>query len=240
MFKVYFITSNLHKFKEAKAILKPYPVKLIWVNKEYPEPQEETLEEIAKTTAKSLAEKLKLPIVVEDTGIYFRAFKNFPGPLAKPVFKELGYEGIFKLLEGKSRKALFKSVVGFCLPGKEPQIFIGQVEGEIAPKIYNLKKKVMGYERIFIPKGFDQTYSKMPRSLKNKISQRAIAFRNFGEFIKKNLKKLENTTTLAINFEKLAHFICPKCFRWWTIGDIESAKNKKEWFCPWCGAKLTE
>ena len=34
--------------------------------------------------------------------------------------------------------------------------------------------------------------------------------------------------------EKLIHFSCPYCNRWWSIGDAP-VKTKKEWFCPWCG-----
>jgi uncharacterized Zn-finger protein len=36
-----------------------------------------------------------------------------------------------------------------------------------------------------------------------------------------------------LSIEKLHHFNCGECKRWWSIGDAE--KMKKEWFCPWCG-----
>lgn len=35
--------------------------------------------------------------------------------------------------------------------------------------------------------------------------------------------------------EKLTHFSCPSCKKWWTVGD--APKKKKEWHCPWCGTK---
>lgn len=35
--------------------------------------------------------------------------------------------------------------------------------------------------------------------------------------------------------EPLNHFNCWLCHKWWTVGD--SPKNKKIWFCPWCGTK---
>ncbi|MBI5733437.1 MAG: hypothetical protein HY973_00640 [Candidatus Kerfeldbacteria bacterium] len=34
--------------------------------------------------------------------------------------------------------------------------------------------------------------------------------------------------------EKLTHFKCGVCAKWWAIGD---APDKKTWFCPWCGQK---
>ena len=35
--------------------------------------------------------------------------------------------------------------------------------------------------------------------------------------------------------ERLHHFSCGSCEKWWTIGDAPA--NKNEWFCPWCGTK---
>lgn len=33
--------------------------------------------------------------------------------------------------------------------------------------------------------------------------------------------------------EILHHFSCGACKKWWSIGD--AVKEKKDWFCPWCG-----
>ncbi len=33
--------------------------------------------------------------------------------------------------------------------------------------------------------------------------------------------------------EKISHFSCSKCKKWWSVGD--APKVKKKWFCPWCG-----
>ncbi len=33
--------------------------------------------------------------------------------------------------------------------------------------------------------------------------------------------------------EKINHFSCGKCKKWWSVGDAPS--KKKKWFCPWCG-----
>jgi len=35
------------------------------------------------------------------------------------------------------------------------------------------------------------------------------------------------------SIEKISHFQCGKCKKWWTIGD--ALEKKKKWFCPWCG-----
>ena len=35
-----------------------------------------------------------------------------------------------------------------------------------------------------------------------------------------------------ISIEKLSHFQCGECNKWWSIGD---ATKQTKWFCPWCG-----
>jgi len=35
--------------------------------------------------------------------------------------------------------------------------------------------------------------------------------------------------------ERIVHFSCPHCTKWWVIGD--APEDKTEWFCPWCGEK---
>jgi predicted RNA-binding Zn-ribbon protein involved in translation (DUF1610 family) len=39
--------------------------------------------------------------------------------------------------------------------------------------------------------------------------------------------------TGTCSIERLAHFHCPHCEKWWSIGDPEIYRTR--WFCPWCG-----
>ena len=41
---------------------------------------------------------------------------------------------------------------------------------------------------------------------------------------------------MLTSLEKLVHFQCDHCQKWWSIGDAP-IEEKKEWFCPWCGEK---
>lgn len=43
-----------------------------------------------------------------------------------------------------------------------------------------------------------------------------------------------NTEKGTKSIEKLAHFRCVSCSKWWSVGD---APQRDEWFCPWCGLK---
>ncbi len=178
--KITFITTNKHKFKEAQDILKDYPVELEQLDMDYEENHDESIEEIARGAAKKLADKLNRPVVLEDTGLFFEAYNNFPGALPKFVINSIGFKGIFKLLGGESRKAYFKTVAAFCEPGSEPILFEGIMKGEITKKIYNENKDEMPYDKIFIPEGKNKTISEMTLEEKNSFSQRSKAFKKFG------------------------------------------------------------
>jgi protein-arginine kinase activator protein McsA len=38
---------------------------------------------------------------------------------------------------------------------------------------------------------------------------------------------------MKTSIERLVHFLCDYCKKWWSIGD--ATEDKKSWFCPWCG-----
>jgi len=183
--KIAFITTNKHKFREVREILEDYPVELEHTDLEYEENHDASLENIAKTAAQKLASQLNKPVILEDTGLFFAAYNNFPGALPKFVFYSLGYQGIFKLLAGVSRQAHFKTVAAFCRPGGKPVLFEGIMHGQITPEVHNANKDVMPYDKIFIPQGKTKTISDMTLEEKNTFSQRAQAFRKFGEYIRK-------------------------------------------------------
>ena len=182
--KIYFVTTNKHKFAEVKHLLDEYPFELEHLDMEYDEVHEDGIEEIAKKSAKKLADELGKPVILEDTGLFFEAYEGFPGALPKFVIKTLNFKGIFKLLEGESRKAFFKTVAAFCKPGEEPVLFEGKMHGMITEKVHNEEKDEMPYDKIFIPEGKDITISGMTLDEKNSFSQRGKAFKKFGEYMK--------------------------------------------------------
>ena len=184
---IYFATTNKHKFGEVKEILAEFGLKAKQLEIEKIEPRGESVESIAKNSAKTISNQTKLPIILEDTGVFFEAYNNFPGPLPKFIFESIGYEGIMRLLNGKSRNAYFKTVAAYCEPNKDPVLFEGIMKGRITEKVFNLKKDVMPYERIFVPEGHNKTLSDLSRNEKNKISHRSKAFRKFGKWFNENL-----------------------------------------------------
>lgn len=182
--KLKFITTNKHKFEEARVILSEYNIELEHLVLDYEENHDEDNETIVRQALKNLASKIDPPFVIEDTGIFFEAYNNFPGALPKFVFNSIGYDGIFRLLDGKDRSAYFKSIVGYCGPKQEQKIFDGILRGTVTKEVHNPEKDRMPYERIFIPEGKTVTASDMTPEQKNKISHRGVAFRKLGQYLK--------------------------------------------------------
>ena len=184
MKKIIFITTSKHKFEEVSAVLKKYDIVLEQLVLDYVENKEDSMEEVCKKAAEELAAKLNKEIIVEDTGLYFNAYNNFPGALPKFVIKGIGFDGIFRLLKNKDRSAYFKSVIGYGRPGKEVKIFNGIMTGKITEEVIAPKKDVMPYDHIFIPNGYDKVIAQMTMEEKNSFSQRGKAARKFGEYLR--------------------------------------------------------
>jgi len=178
------VTTNKHKFEEITDILKPFSIELSWLNRKYDEDNDYAIQEIAKMAAKKLADELKTPIVLEDTGLFLEAYPGFPGPGPKFAINTLGYKGFFKLLQGESPNAYFQTFAAYCEPGKEPLTFEGRMDGYFIDEIRNPNKDMMPYDHFFVPKGYgNKTLSEISMQEKSSISQRGEAFRKLGEYL---------------------------------------------------------
>ncbi len=182
MRSVFFVTGNEDKFKEAKATLEKAGVELKKSEIEIVEKKFPTEKEVSMGKALAALRELKAPLIVEDTGIYFGAYENFPGPNANVVFKGIGYDGLLKLLEGKSRKAFFRTSVCFIQPNCNPVCFIGECPGKIADNVSDVIS--FAYDAIFIPDGDKRTFSEMTKEEKEKFSHRRKAMEEFARWLK--------------------------------------------------------
>jgi len=180
-----FVTTNLHKFNEARQVLAKHGVAAALLKVEAIEIQDDDLEEIAKASVRDAVEKSGLPVLVEDAGLFIEALKGFPGPYSSYVYRTLGTKGVLKLTEGiAKRNAYFYSVVAFHSPeDASPKCFHGKVEGKITLK--ERGKQGFGFDPIFEPKGgVDKTFAEMATAEKNKFSHRAQALQKFAVWYK--------------------------------------------------------
>ena len=179
--KIYFVTGNINKIKEARIILKDLDVEIEQVKIDYPEIQG-TLEEVAEFGAKWVYNILKKPVIVEDSGFFVEALNGFPGTYSRFVQETIGNEGILKLLEGKeNRNAYFKTVIGYC-DENGVKLFKGIVKGRVSNEIRS-KGYGFAYDSIFIPEGEERTFAEMTTEEKSQISHRKRAFEEFKKFL---------------------------------------------------------
>ncbi|PKI51873.1 hypothetical protein CRG98_027706 [Punica granatum] len=165
---VTFVTGNAKKLEEVRAILgQSIPFQSLKLD--LPELQGEP-EEISKEKARLAAIQVNGPVLVEDTCLCFNALKGLPG-MCKWFLQKIGHEGLNNLLmayEDKSAYALcaFSFALG---PDTEPITFLGKTLGKIIPP---RGPTDFGWDPIFQPDGYEQTYAEMPKEEKNKISHR--------------------------------------------------------------------
>ena len=176
--KIFFVTGNENKLREASEIL---GFEVTSLSIDLPEEQEIEVDRIIESKARAAYEKVKHPVIVEDTGLYFEAMNGFPGGLIKWVLKSTGNEGVVTMLDGfGNRKAYAKTSIGY-FDGVSLKIFSGTIKGNISkePKGEN----GFGWDMIFMPENYEKTFAEMTNEEKNKISMRKIAFEDLKKFL---------------------------------------------------------
>lgn len=174
-FNLHFVSSNKHKYQEAKQILKSYGINLSFYKLKLEEIQSDSLKEVASKKAFQAFEKLKKPVIVEDDGLYIDVLDGFPGPYSSYVFKTLGNKGIINLLK-KNRNAKFVSIISF-FDKNNSKSFLGQIDGAISKKQKGLG---WGYDPIFIPRNSTKTFAELTN--KNELSHRCKALEKFANW----------------------------------------------------------
>jgi XTP/dITP diphosphohydrolase len=186
---VFFATGNINKFNEAKSILSRYGFAVGMLRLKGDEVQSESLKEIAQKSVINAYKRCRLPIFVEDAGLFIDALSGFPGPYAAYVYHTIHNSGILKLMENlNDRNAKFQSVIAYCDDQTpcEPICFEGESQGEITiAERKELGKSGFGFDPIFQPANSTKTFAEMTIEEKNGYSHRAMAIRNFAEWFAK-------------------------------------------------------
>jgi XTP/dITP diphosphohydrolase len=180
----FFVTGNVHKFHEARAVLKEYGISTAMLDLETNEIQADEIDAIARASALEAATKSAMPVFVEDAGLFIIALNGFPGPYSSYVYRTLGNKGILKLMKNTDqRDACFHSVVAFCDPAESYSLkcFSGKVKGRVT--FEERGKRGFGFDPVFKPEAeLGRTFAEMTQQEKNKYSHRALALARFGEW----------------------------------------------------------
>lgn len=189
--KLVFATNNLHKLTEIKAILGEQ-IDILSLNDinchvDIPETAN-TLEGNAKMKAEYIYNHYHLDCFADDTGLEVKALNGAPGIYSARYAGE-GHDSqanmkkLLKNLKGiTNREAQFRTAI--CLiEGGEEHLFEGLVKGKIIEE--KRGEAGFGYDPVFVPDGYDQTFAELGEDIKNQISHRARAVEKLCDYLTK-------------------------------------------------------
>ncbi len=186
--KLIFITSNPQKAIEVGKALQPYGIEVERRDIDIPEIQTSKLEHVIRDKVEKAYAIVKKPVIVDDAGIFFNGYKDFPGVYSRFMFIALGFRGMFKLITN-GQEAHFASFIGYKAAANTPaQIFSGRCPGTLTTRIKGKRKKKMPYDNIFIPRGDSRTFSQMSIEEKQQYDHRSQAVRKFARYLASNSK----------------------------------------------------
>ncbi len=189
MKEIVFATNNLHKLEEVRDILGRtfhiLSLQDIHCLEDIPETAD-TLEGNALLKAEYVKQNYGYDCFADDTGLEVRVLNNAPGVYSARYAGEAkdSLANMNKVLEElknqADRSARFRTVIALILDQKE-YLFEGKVEGSITRE--KRGSSGFGYDPVFIPEGYTETFAEMGADVKNKISHRAEAVQRLKSFL---------------------------------------------------------
>ena len=188
--KLVFASNNKNKIKEIKLLIPSnyeiLSLEDIGCTEEIPETAN-TIEGNAILKANYITEKFGYDCFADDSGLEVDALNGEPGVFSARYAGEPKNDSnnTYKLLKNletiTNRKANFKTVICFNLNNKQ-HLFTGIVNGKI--NFEPIGEMGFGYDPIFIPDGFTETFAQMSIEKKSKMSHRGKAVSKMIDFLK--------------------------------------------------------
>lgn len=200
--KIVFATNNQHKLDEIRAILgssfEVVSLSDIGCHEDIPETGD-TLEDNALQKAQYIFDKYHFDVFADDTGLEVDALNGAPGVYSARYAGD-GHDSeanmqklLAELGDNDQRKARFRTVIALienrdvcpcgCTSIKQIHRFEGIVDGEIIRE--KRGGEGFGYDPIFQPEGYSQTFAELGLDIKNHISHRARATQKLAEYLLK-------------------------------------------------------
>lgn len=197
--KLVLSTNNINKVKEIKDILKDLPIEVLSkkdIGMRDVEVIEDgnTLEANSEKKAKALASKTDYIIMADDSGLFVDVLNGEPGVYSSRYGGEEGNDrkNIEKLLEKmkdipiEKRNAKFKTAIVLITEEKKTIFIKGDCKGHIGFKLEG--DNGFGYDPIFTPEGYNETFGQLDHNIKNSISHRSKALVKVKEILSNILR----------------------------------------------------
>ena len=190
--KIFLASGNPHKIEELKQMIEPLGIglksTLDFQDAHEVEEDQPDLKGNALKKARFWFKETGISSLADDTGLEVDALNGAPGVYSaryagENVTYEDNVEKLLQEMDGKSdRKARFRTVIAF-LDGSGEHVFEGICEGTITTQ--RKGEKGFGYDPVFQPVEFEQTFAELSAEEKNKISHRGRALKKFLTYLKK-------------------------------------------------------
>ena len=196
--KIVFATNNKHKLEEIRSILgsRVEVLSLADINCHDDIPETgTTLEANAMQKAEYIAGKYGMSVFADDTGLEVDALNGAPGVYSARYAGGDGHDSeanMTKLLaelgENNNRNARFRTVIALIITDNNgQQTTVEQFEGIVNGTIIRERRggEGFGYDPIFQPEGYNETFAELGNDIKNTISHRARAVAKLAEYLNK-------------------------------------------------------
>ena len=184
-------SNNKHKIDEYRKIFSKFNINVLSLKDVNincdAEEVGKTFEENSLLKAKECAKYTSMPLLSDDSGLIVDSLPEYLGVKTAREFGEdtpypVKWQKVIELLKDKERTASFVCCITILNLEKEPLVFLGRCYGKIAEEPSG--KNGFGYDPIFIPDGYDRTFSDIDEEEKNRISHRGLACEKMIEYLK--------------------------------------------------------
>lgn len=185
-----FATGNIHKLQEVQGLFKEgfalSCLKDVNITEEIPETADNLVDN-ALQKARYVYEKCGIPCFADDTGLEVDALGGAPGVYSARYAGEqkdskLNMLLLLKNMNGKTnRDARFRTIIAYIDENSQEHIFEGEIKGKIIENMAG--ENGFGYDPIFVPEGYEETFAELSSEIKNTISHRARAMEKFLSYI---------------------------------------------------------
>ncbi|MGI6223854.1 MAG: non-canonical purine NTP diphosphatase [Prevotella sp.] len=201
MRKIVFATNNANKLREIREILgeqfQVLSLSDIGCHEDIPE-DFDTLEMNSHVKAAYIAEKYGMDCFADDTGLEVDALGGEPGVHSARYAEGTDHDSqanmrklLARLDDTTNRRARFRTVITLATVGHEQPVridryvqFVGVVEGDIAKQPRGTEG--FGYDPVFVPQGYAESFAQLGEDVKNRISHRARAVQKLAAWLKES------------------------------------------------------
>lgn len=181
MREIFYATGNQGKFDDvAQFVERANPqIKLVQFAEDLPELQSADQRFVAIQKGYEAWRRLKKPVIIDDAGIYFNRYRDFPGVFTKYIYKGIGFEGIQRLISNGDT-VYYQLHLVYFYGDNNYQVFVGRVDGTIKfPEVFP-QNPSLPFDTMFVPMGETRTFAELRTSGgRESFDHRIAAFKDF-------------------------------------------------------------